>query len=141
MTKHKSSEQGQALAETALFSVLAILFVFGFLALIPFHRARTVAVSSAYGCAQFLSQSPDPVRAARNARQIAKDTLDADWSATLGVRYGITVSPPSAPGKPGSCLVSWSAPILFNGLLGLRKQGSTGEVFTSRSETWKALWH
>ena len=43
MTKRKSSERGQALAETALFSVLAIVFVFGFLALIPFHRARTVA--------------------------------------------------------------------------------------------------
>jgi len=139
--KRRPSERGQAMAETALFAVLAILFGFGFLALIPYHRARTVAISAAYGCAQFLSQSPDPVRAARNANQIASSTLDADWSGTLGVHYKVSVSAPSAPGKPGSCAVSWTAPILFNGLLGLRSQGSTGEVFTSRSEAWKAKWH
>ena len=137
----RSSERGQALAEVALFSILAIIFTYGFLALIPYHRARTVAIASAYGCAQFLSQSPDPVLAAKNARQIANSTLGADWSATLGVRYSIKVSAPSAPGQPGTCSVSWSAPILFNGLLGLHSSGSTAETFTSRSETWKAKWH
>jgi hypothetical protein len=54
------SERGQALAETALFAVLAILMAFGLLAWIPAHRARTAATSAAYACSQFLSQSPDP---------------------------------------------------------------------------------
>jgi hypothetical protein len=34
----KKGEQGQALAETALFSVLAVIVIFGILALIPIHR-------------------------------------------------------------------------------------------------------
>lgn len=139
--KGKSSERGQALAETALFAVLTILFGFGFLALIPYHRARTVAIASAYGCAQFLSQSPDPVLAAQNAYRIANSTLDADWSATMGVQFNVSVSAPSAPGRAGTCSVSWSAPVLFNGLLGLSTSGSAAEAFTSRSETWKAKWH
>jgi hypothetical protein len=83
--KIRQSERGQALAETALFAVLAILMAFGLLAWIPAHRARTAATAAAYACSQFLSQSPDPARAAGNARKVAWSTLNADWSASLGV--------------------------------------------------------
>ena len=73
-------------------------------------------------------------------RQVAWDTLDADWSASLGVQYRVQVSPPGGPGLPGRCEVSFHAPTLFNGLLGL-SQGEWGhEWFVSRSETWKARW-
>jgi hypothetical protein len=133
-------EQGQALAETALFAVLAVIIIFGILALIPFHRTRTAAISAAYGCAQFLSQSPDPSKAVHNARLIAQQTLDGDWSATLGADYQIRVYPPSGRGMPGRCEVQWSAPLLFGGLLNLHPGAATSEVFVSRSESWKALW-
>lgn len=136
----KRSEQGQALAETALFAVLAVIVIFGILALIPFHRTRTAAISAAYGCAQFLSQSPDPSKAVHNARLIAQQTLDGDWSATFGASYQIRVYPPNGRGTPGRCEVQWSAPVLFGGLLNLRAGSSTSEVFISRSESWKALW-
>jgi hypothetical protein len=136
----RQGERGQALAETALFSVLAVIVIFGILALIPLHRTRTAAISAAYGCAQFLSQSPDPFKAAGNARRIAQQTLDGDWSATFGASYQVRVFPPHGRGTTGRCEVQWSAPLLFNGLLGISK-GSPGlEVFLSRSETWKAKW-
>ena len=134
------SERGQALAETALFSTLVIIMAFGLLSWIPFHRARTAATSAAYACAQFLSQSPDPGRAARNAYAIAQQTLDADWSATLGVSYQVQVAPPNGTGEPGRCAVSYSVPVFFNGLLGLSNPGWSSEWFVSRSETWKAKW-
>ena len=89
------SERGQAMAETALFAVLAILMGFGLLSWIPTHRARTAATAASYACAQFLSQSPNPARASRNAREIAWQTLDADWSGSLGVAYRVQVVPPS----------------------------------------------
>ena len=136
----KRGEQGQALAETALFAVLAVIVIFGILALIPFHRTRTAAISAAYGCAQFLSQSPDPSKAVHNARLIAQQTIDGDWSATFGASYQIRVYPPNGRGTPGRCEVQWSAPVLFGGLLNLRAGSSTSEVFISRSESWKALW-
>lgn len=136
----KRGEQGQALADTALFAVLAVIVIFGILALIPFHRTRTAAISAAYGCAQFLSQSPDPSKAVHNARLIAQQTLDGDWSATFGASYQIRVYPPNGRGTPGRCEVQWSAPVLFGGLLNLRAGSSTSEVFISRSESWKALW-
>jgi hypothetical protein len=136
----RHGEQGQALAETALFSVLAVIVIFGILALIPLHRTRTAAISAAYGCAQFLSQSPDPVKAARNARLIAQQTLDGDWSATFGASYQVRVFPPHGRGTTGRCEVQWSAPLLFNGLLGIRKGSPGTELFVSRSETWKAKW-
>ena len=82
MKKIRPSERGQAMAETALFAVLAILMAFGSLAWIPTHRARTAATAAAYACSQFLSQSPNPARAANNAWQVAWNTLDADWSAS-----------------------------------------------------------
>ena len=136
----KRGEQGQALAETALFAVLAVIVIFGILALIPFHRTRTAAISAAYGCAQFLSQSPDPSKAVHNARLIAQQTLDGDWSATFGASYQIYVYPPNGRGMPGRCEVQWSAPVLFAGLLNLRAGAATSEVFISRSEAWKAQW-
>lgn len=136
----KISERGQAMAETALFAVLAILLAFGLLAWIPAHRARTAATAAAYACAQFLSQSPDLARAEHNARLVAQRTLNADWSATLGVQYRITVQPPSGSGEPGRCQISFRAPVLFNGLLGLNQARWSSEWFISRSETWKARW-
>lgn len=138
--KMRQSERGQAPAETALFAVLTILMAFGLLAWIPAHRARTAATAAAYACSQFLSQSPDPARAAGNARKVARSTPNADWSASLGVAYRVQVSPPGGPGLPGRCEVSFHAPTLFNGLLGLRQDGWNREWFVSRSETWKAKW-
>ena len=140
MKKHRLSERGQAMAETALFAVLAILMAFGLLSWIPTHRARTAATAAAYACTQFLSQSPDPARAQQTAVKIAWQTLDADWSGTRGVRYRVQVSPPAGPGLPGRCLVSFQAPTLFNGLLGLSSSDWHSEWFASRSETWKARW-
>jgi hypothetical protein len=134
------SERGQAMAETALFAVLAVLMAFGLLAWIPTHRARTTATAAAYACSQFLSQSPDPARAQHNAVTIARRTLNADWSATSGVQYQVRVSPPNGPGQPARCLVTFQAPTLFNGLLGLSRSAWHGEWFVSRSETWKARW-
>ena len=137
---HCRGERGQALAETALFAILAVLMAFGLLSWIPIHRARTAATAAAYACSQFLSQSPDPARAQRNAINVARQTLNADWSATKGVSYRVQVSPPGGPGLPGRCLVSFQAPTLFNGLLGLSTDDWNSEWFISRSETWKARW-
>ncbi len=136
----RRGERGQAMAETALFAMLAVLMAFGLLAWIPTHRARTAVTAAAYACSQFLSQSPDPTRAVNNARQVAWKTLNADWSATAGVQYRVDVVPPSGPGQPGRCLVSFHASTLFNGLLGLSRQAWSSEWFISRSETWKARW-
>jgi len=140
MKRSHSGERGQAMAETALFAMLAVLMAFGLLAWIPTHRARTAATAAAYACSQFLSQSPDPARAQRNAMNVARKTLDADWSATAGVQYRVRVSPPGGPGQPGRCQVSFQAPTLFNGLLGLSASTWHNEWFVSRSETWKARW-
>ena len=140
MKMFRFGERGQAMAETALFAVLAALMAFGLLAWIPTHRARTTATAAAYACTQFLSQSPDPAQARRNAMNIAWQTLNADWSATKGVEYRVQVSPPSGPGLPGRCLVSFQAPGLFNGFLGLSQSNWSSEWFISRSETWKARW-
>lgn len=138
--KLQRSERGQALAETALFGVLAVIMAFGLLAWIPVHRTRTAATAAAYACAQFLSQSPDPARAAANARQVAWQTLNADWSGTRGVSYQISVQPPAGPGQPGRCDVRYRTPALFNGLLGLSQDDWNQAWFVSRSETWKARW-
>ena len=138
--KHYRSERGQALAETALFGILAVIMAFGLLAWIPVHRARTAATAAAYACSQFLSQSPNTNRAAANARQVAWKTLDASWSATRSVEYKVSVIAPSGPGQPGRCSVSFHAPTLFNGLLRMGPGGWSQEWFISRSETWKARW-
>ncbi len=138
--KVRKSERGQALAETALFSMLAVIMAFGLLAWIPVHRTRTAATAAAYACSQFLSQSPNTARATYNARQVAWRTLNAAWSGTSSVQYRVQVAAPSGPGQPGGCAVSFRAPNLFNGLLHLSKPDWGTEWFISRSETWKAKW-
>ena len=138
--KLRKSERGQAMAETALFGMLAVIMAFGLLAWIPVHRARTAATAAAYACSQFLSQSPNTSRAATNAKQVAWRTLDATRSATRGVEYRVAVIAPSGPGQPGRCAVSFHAPTLFNGLLQIGAGGWGREWFISRSETWKARW-
>ena len=136
--KAARSEHGQAMAETALFSLLAVLTAFAMISLIPIHRTRTAAAAAAYACAQFISQSPSPEWAAWNAYQVAWKTLDADWSATLGAEYKVEVAPPAGPGKPGACVVRYLPPLLFN-VFDIQPQWDS-EFFVSRSETWKAKW-
>ncbi len=132
-------EKGQAMVETALFSVLAVILAFGMLSWIPLHRARTQATAAAYSCAQFISQSPNPSLAARNAIMAVEQTLNADWSATLGVNYKLVVSPGS-PGGVGGCSVSYQGPVMFRGLGVLDPGGWSEEWDLSRSENWKAKW-
>jgi len=127
------------MAEFALFALLAVITTFLLLSLIPLHRTRTAATSAAYACAQFLSQSPDPLRASRNARAVAEKTLAGGWSGMAGARFTITVQPPAGPGLPGFCRVAYQAPLLFN-LLGIASPGESSIQFVSRSETWKARW-
>jgi hypothetical protein len=134
------NERGQALAETAIFSILAVLLAFGLLAFIPQHRARTVATSAAYSCAQFVSQSPNPTWAVYQAEAVARRTFNADWSGTLGVQYDVQVLTPNGPGSAAGCIVFYHAPVLFNGLLGLNDPGWSAEWFVSHSESWKARW-
>ena len=138
--KFRKGERGQALAETALFSILAAIMAFGLLAWIPVHRARTASTAAAYACAQFLSQTPNTARAAFNARQVAWRTLNATWSGTSDVQYRVQVVAPSGPGQPGQCAVSFRAPALFNGLMNISGSGWGTEWFISRSESWKARW-
>lgn len=138
-TPLKRGERGQALAETALYAALAALLALGMLSWIPIHRARTAATIAAHGCAQFLSQSPNPAWAAWQARHTAQASLDGDWSATLGTTYQVLVAPPQGPGAPGGCAVYYRPPRLF-GLAGIAAPKSSMEFFISRSEAWKARW-
>ena len=135
----RRSERGQALAEAALYAALIALLALGLLSWIPVHRARTAATAAAHGCAQFLSQSPNPAWAAWQARQAAQATLEGDWSATLGTVYQVMVAPPQGPGAPGGCAVYYRPPRLF-GLAGLAESKTSIELFISRSESWKARW-
>jgi len=132
-------ERGQALAETALISVVAILLIFGTFSLIVLHRARTASLSASYACAQFLSQAPDPRQATRQAYAVANKTLDAAWSGLVDVKFRIEVSAPAGPGAPGKCTVYYNAPFLFNGLFGIPDEW-VSESFYSRSEAWKGNW-
>jgi len=132
-------EKGQALAETAVISVVAILLIFGTFSLIVIHRARAAAISASYACAQFLSQSPDPVAAQRQATTVANQTVNSDWSGLVNVHFRVQVSPPAGPGAPGNCIVYYSAPFLYNGLFGIPTTWNA-ESFYSRSESWKANW-
>jgi len=135
----RRGEGGQALAETALYTALTVLLALGLLSWIPVHRARTAATAAAHGCAQFLSQSPNPAWAAWQARQAAQATLDGDWSATLGMTYQVMVAPPQGPGAPGGCAVTYRPPRLF-ALAGVAEPSASMEFFISRSEAWKARW-
>jgi hypothetical protein len=134
------SESGQALAETAIFAIMAVLLGFGLLTFIPQHRARTVATSAAYSCAQFVSQSPNPTWAVYQAEAVARRTFEADWSGTLGVQYNVEVLAPNGPGSAAGCVIFYHAPVFFNGLLGLHDPGWSAEWFISQSESWKARW-
>jgi hypothetical protein len=135
----RRSECGQALVEAALYAALAALLALGLLSWIPVHRARTAATAAAHGCAQFLSQSPNPGWAAWQARQAAQAALDGDWSATLGTAYQVSVALPQGPGAPGGCAVYYRPPKLF-GLVGIADPRASMEFFISRSEAWKARW-
>lgn len=133
------TERGQALVETALFSIMVVFLAFGALTLIPVHRTRTAAASAAYACAQFVSQSPNPNLAVSQAELVAWKTLNADWSATLGASYQVEAIAPTGPGFPTGCMVSYQPPLPFNGLLGLEANWATVSFF-SQSEAWKARW-
>ena len=122
-----------------MISVVAILLIFGTFSLIVIHRARAAAISASYACAQFLSQSPNPVAAQRQATYVANQTVNSDWSGLVNVQFRIQVSPPAGPGAPGSCTVYYSAPFLYNGLFGIPTDWDA-ESFYSRSEAWKADW-
>jgi len=135
-----SREQGQALAETAIFSIMAVLLAFGLLAFIPQHRARTVATSAAYACTQFVSQSPNPAWAVYQAEAVARRIFQSDWSGTLGVQYDVEVLAPSGPGSTAGCVIFYHAPVFSNGLLELDDPGWSAEWFISHSESWKARW-
>ena len=135
----KRGERAQALAEAALYAGLVALLALGLLSWIPVHRARSAAIAAAHGCAQFLSQSPNPAWAAWQARQAAQATLQGDWSATLGTAYQVLVAPPQGPGSPGGCAVYYRPPRLF-GLAGVGQPGASLELVISRSEAWKARW-
>lgn len=123
----------------AVVSIVAILLAFGTFSLIVIHRARSAAISASYACAQFLSQSPDPVQAARQAYAIADETVNADWSGLVNVRFRIEVVAPPGRGAPGRCTVHFNAPFLYNGLFGIPDEW-VAETFFSRSEVWKADW-
>ena len=73
----RRSEKGQALAETAIFSLLAVLLGFAVLALIPVHRTRTAATAAAFACAQFVSQSAEAETAVRQAEDVGRRTIDS----------------------------------------------------------------
>ena len=135
----RQSELGQALVETAILSVVAVMLALGMLMFIPVHRARTVATSAAYACTQFISQSPNPNWAIYQAKKVALKTLSGDWSGTLGVEYTVEVIAPTGPSRGTGCKVSYHPPLYFN-LLGLGDPGwSTVEKYT-QSEAWKARW-
>ena len=112
-SKPSRNERGQALAETAVFSIMAVLLAFGLLAFIPQHRARTVATSAAYSCAQFVSQSPNPTWAVYQAEAVARRTIEADWSGTLGVQYDVEVLAPNGPGSAAGCVIFYHVPVLL----------------------------
>jgi len=132
-------ERGQALAEMAVISVVAIMLIFGTLSLIVLHRARSAAIAASYACAQFLSQAPDPGQAAQQAYMIADQTVNGDWSGLVDVEFRVEVAAPAGPGAPGSCTVYYNAPFLYNGLFGIPDEWAA-ESFYSRSEAWKADW-
>lgn len=136
----RSSESGQALVETALVAGLVALIAFMLLAWIPVHRARSVATTAAYACAQFVSQSADPGRAAWMGQTAALETVNADWSASAGIRYTVEVAP-APPGGDGHCTVRYTTPAWFGGLLGDAARGAAEITFHARGEQWKADWH
>lgn len=136
----RATESGQALAETAVFSLLALLLGFAVLALIPVHRARTAATAAAYACAQFVSQAADAGLAIHQAEDAAYRTIDSQWSGTRGAVFEVQAWHAGGPGAESGCTVEYDSPILFNGLLGFSGPGTGKVTFLARSEAWKAQW-
>jgi len=133
------AERGQAMAETAVFSLMAVFLALGLLALIPIHRARTVSTAAAFACTQFVSQALDPERAVAQAEEVGRRTIDAAWSGTSGAEYEIAAWV-SGPSGDRGCRVEYRAPLLFGGSFGLEPPGWRTVGFTTLSETWKADW-
>ena len=136
----RRSERGQALAETAIFSLLAVLLGFAVLALIPVHRTRTAATAAAFACAQFASQSAEAETAVRQAEDVGRRTIDSQWSGLKGAAFEVRAWHAGGPGADSGCTVTYRSPILFNGFLGFIDPGSGSVSFAARTETWKAQW-
>ena len=136
--KVRKTERGQALAEFAAFAVLAVMVAMLAVSVIPIHRAKTSATTAAYACAQFLSQSRNPEKAAANARQIAQEVINQRWSGSGKSNFVVSVSPPQGAGSPGSCSVSYNVSTLF-GFFGLSDYSGRFTAI-SRSEKHKSLW-
>lgn len=133
-------ERGQAMTEFILFAGLAVILALMLVAFIPIHRARTAAVSAAYACAQFLSQSPDPAKAAKSASDVAYQVLSRRWSGLRLAHFSVSVSPHGGAGTPGTCRVSWSTSTVFGGILGGPSSVSGSVTAVSRSEVWRPRW-
>lgn len=131
-------QRGQAQIELVLGTMLLVMLGLMAVAAVFVVRARSQAIAASYACAQFLSQSPNPARAAWMAREAARRTLEGDWSAAA-ISYEVDVIP-GGPGRDGRCTVRWTARLLFAGLFDL--PGVTdGEVsFVTSPELWKARW-
>lgn len=130
--------RGQAQIELALSTMMLVLMALGAITAVFVVRARSQAIAAAYACAQFLSQSPDPGRAAWMAREAARRTLEGDWSAA-GIAYEVVVFP-GAPGTPGRCTARWTARIPFARLFGLPGIADGEVSFVADAERWKARW-
>jgi len=131
-------QKGQALIELALLAMTLVLLAAGTVAAIFAVRARSQATAAAYACATFLSQAPDPARAAFQAREIARRTLEADWTAAA-VDYRVQVLP-EGPAGARWCRVRWASRILFARLLGLPGLAEGEAAFAADPERWKARW-
>ena len=137
---HRRSEKGQALAETAIFSLLAVLLGFAILALVPVHRTRTAATAAAFACAQFVSQAAAAEMAVRQAEAAGYRTIESRWSGLHGAAFEIRAWHAGGPGADSGCTVSYHSPILFSGFLGFNDPGQGSVSFAAKSETWKAQW-
>jgi hypothetical protein len=133
------AERGQALAETAVFSLMAVVLALGLLALIPIHRARTVSTAAAFACTQFVSQAAEPARAVAQAEEVGRRTMEAAWSGTLGAEYEIAAWTAGDSG-PRGCRVTYRAPLLFGASFGIAPPDWRTIGFTTLTETWKADW-
>ncbi len=134
------NEKGQALAEAAVFSLLAVLLGFALLALIPVHRTRTAATAAAFACTQFVSQAANRKEAVRQAEEIGRRTIRQNWSGTRGSVFIVRAWHNGHPGKDSGCSVQFKSPVMFSGLLGFSDPGEGRVSFTARIETWKARW-
>ena len=129
-------QTGQALAETAIISVVAVLLIVVFVSIIPIGRARTAATSAALACAESLSQSRDPSRAQAEAINAAWAVLKGGWSGTGTAQYKVQAMPPAGPRAEGTCLVSWNVQMRYIPF----SIGWSTEKFTSRNESWRSEW-